>query len=683
MNRFLFFIILSASAFAQPFELVVTNTAQLAQIRVGNYRAAVLSSTNGNIEFAYDPSATDATNASATSPIIKPISDAGRWFGKKIESGAVTDGDKGDVVVSSSGSVWTVDSIDFGTIGTSGTLAIGSGGTGAGDAAAALSNLGGVATPNGTANNLTVIGGSATNMTRVQSGAFAQNRNTYPNDGLGRGTNTPAIVAGGVGNEFGIGVVANDGIIDRRAQFFVRTNGFGFASTYQSSAPPSFWIDVAGVNWLTLNASGIQSPTLVTPVLGVATATSINGTTIPTSKTLVVTTDTLAALAATSSAQLAGVLSDETGTSGTIIRVGGTPSNGLIPKYNTDGTVTWQADADTGGGGGVSDGDKGDITVSGSGATWTVDNDAITYAKIQNVSAADKILGRATTGAGDIEELGALPWGFTGDVTSSADSNALTIANDAVTLAKMANMATDSIIGRATAGTGDPEVLTALPFAFTGDVTRAADSNAQTIAADAVTSAKILNDEIVNADINDSADIAISKIAAFSSADLRGRASDESGTGALLFAGGAIGAATATSPAANDDDTSVATTEWAQDEFGTLVYEFALSDETTAITTGAAKVTWRAPFAMTVTAVRASLSTASSSGIPTVDINEGGTTILSTKLTIDANEKTSTTAATPAVISDSAIADDAEITFDVDTAGTGAAGLKVKIYFTK
>jgi hypothetical protein len=56
------------------------------------------------------------------------------------------------------------------------------------------------------------------------------------------------------------------------------------------------------------------SPTLVTPVLGVATATSINGTTIPSTKTLVVTTDKLSALAATSSSELAGVISDETGT---------------------------------------------------------------------------------------------------------------------------------------------------------------------------------------------------------------------------------------------------------------------------------------------------------------------------------------------------------------------------------
>ena len=106
----------------------------------------------------------------------------------------------------------------------------------------------------------------------------------------------------------------------------------------------------------------------------------------------------------------------------------------------------------------------------------------------------------------------------------------------------------------------------------------------------------------------------------------------------------------------------------------------ALSDETTNITTGNAKATIRAPFAMTVTGVRANLNTASTSGIPTVDINDNGVTILSTKLTIDANEKTSVTAAIPAVISAPNISDDDEITFDIDVAGTGAKGLKVWIY---
>ena len=107
----------------------------------------------------------------------------------------------------------------------------------------------------------------------------------------------------------------------------------------------------------------------------------------------------------------------------------------------------------------------------------------------------------------------------------------------------------------------------------------------------------------------------------------------------------------------------------------------AASDESTALTTGTAKVTFRMPFGMTLTEVRASLVVAQGSGsIFTVDINEAGSTILSTKLTIDNSEKTSTTAATPAVISDAALADDAEITIDIDQVGDGTAkGLKIAL----
>lgn len=74
-------------------------------------------------------------------------------------------------------------------------------------------------------------------------------------------------------------------------------------------------------------------------------------------------------------------------------------------------TITTDASTDSitiasTGGGGVSDGDKGDLTVSGSGTVWTVDNDAITYAKIQNVSAASRLLGRGSaSGSGDVEEI--------------------------------------------------------------------------------------------------------------------------------------------------------------------------------------------------------------------------------------------------------------------------------------
>ena len=73
---------------------------------------------------------------------------------------------------------------------------------------------------------------------------------------------------------------------------------------------------------------------------------------------------------------------------------------GKLFTKKDDGSV-----AEISGGGGIDDGDKGDITVSSSGATFTIDNGVVTYAKIQNVSATNRILGRDSSGAGVIEEI--------------------------------------------------------------------------------------------------------------------------------------------------------------------------------------------------------------------------------------------------------------------------------------
>lgn len=118
---------------------------------------------------------------------------------------------------------------------------------------------------------------------------------------------------------------------------------------------------------------------------------------------------------------------------------------------------------------------------------------------------------------------------------------------------------------------------------------------------------------------------------------------------------------------------------------GAVEVAIACSDETTALSTGTAKATFRMPFAMTVTAVRASVTTAPTGSTIIVDINESSSSILSTRLTIDATEKTSTTAAIPAVISDANLADDAEITIDLDQVGssTKGAGLKVTLIGTR
>ncbi|MCH7976628.1 MAG: hypothetical protein IIC18_08780 [Bacteroidetes bacterium] len=105
----------------------------------------------------------------------------------------------------------------------------------------------------------------------------------------------------------------------------------------------------------------------------------------------------------------------------------------------------------------------------------------------------------------------------------------------------------------------------------------------------------------------------------------------------------------------------------------------SLGDEITDITTGLAKVTIRAPFAFTPTNVLASLTQKSSLGAIQFDINDGSTSILSTKITIDSSQLTSVTAGTSAVLSSTGIAADAEITFDIDSVFAGAQGAKITI----
>jgi len=187
--------------------------------------------------------------------------------------------------------------------------------------------------------------------------------------------------------------------------------------------------------------------------------------------------------------------------------VGGilTDTTSINLTYN-DGADTITAD--------IVDRDYGDIVVSGTGATWTIDTNAVTttkiaddnvtYAKIQNVSAADTLLGRGNGGAGDVQEItlgsgltmtgttlastsgytdeqaqdaigamidGSLTYvdgtpllqrsALTGDVTATAGSNTTTIANDAVTYAKMQNVSTGSrLLGRGDSGGGDVQEIT-------------------------------------------------------------------------------------------------------------------------------------------------------------------------------------------------------------------------------
>jgi len=76
-------------------------------------------------------------------------------------------------------------------------------------------------------------------------------------------------------------------------------------------------------------------------------------------------------------------------------------SAGTKVLTNTSGTISWE----TASAGGLADGDYGDITVGGTGTTMTIDVEAVTYAKMQHISATDKLLGRVSALAGDVEEV--------------------------------------------------------------------------------------------------------------------------------------------------------------------------------------------------------------------------------------------------------------------------------------
>jgi len=116
---------------------------------------------------------------------------------------------------------------------------------------------------------------------------------------------------------------------------------------------------------------------------------------------------------------------------------------------------------------------RADITNLFPIVTADIGNDQVTYAKIQNVSVTDRLLGRDTAAAGDIEEIsldatleftGALAIrraALTGDVTAPAGSNTTTIAVDAVTDTKLRNSVAVSVIGRAANSVGDPADIAA------------------------------------------------------------------------------------------------------------------------------------------------------------------------------------------------------------------------------
>jgi hypothetical protein len=105
---------------------------------------------------------------------------------------------------------------------------------------------------------------------------------------------------------------------------------------------------------------------------------------------------------------------------------------------------------------------------------------------------------------------------------------------------------------------------------------------------------------------------------------------------------------------------------------------FACTDETSPITLASSSISLMSPRTFTLQQVIASVRTAQTTGSNLqVDVNVSGSSIMSSKVTIDNGQLTSLTSATGSIIASSSINLGDIITIDIDAVGTGATGLKI------
>lgn len=111
----------------------------------------------------------------------------------------------------------------------------------------------------------------------------------------------------------------------------------------------------------------------------------------------------------------------------------------------------------------------------------------------------------------------------------------------------------------------------------------------------------------------------------------------------------------------------------------TTKYQIACSDLTSDLEVDVEAAYFRIQQRFRITEVRASVLETSTSGAITVDIEVNGTSIFTTKITIDEGETTSVTAATPYVLLTDTLEDDDIVVVKIDAPGSGARALVVAI----
>ena len=289
------------------------------------------------------------------------------------------------------------------------------------------------------------------------------------------------------------------GITGTLAEFNTALTGADFATGGGTASGTNTGdVTLAGENYLTISAQVITanavnlSGTHVTGTLAAGRFPALTGdvTTIAGALASTIAANAVS-LAKMSQVATGTILGRVTAATGNVEALTGTQATTLLDTFTSSlkgltplsggGTSnflradgTWQTPAGTAGITALT----GDVTATGPGSVAaTIAASAVTLAKMADVATASVFYRKAAgTGAPEVNTLATLKTdlgltgtnsgdqtiSLTGDVTGSGTGSFVTsIANDSITLAKVAHMATASLLGRNTAGTGTVEVLSA------------------------------------------------------------------------------------------------------------------------------------------------------------------------------------------------------------------------------